>query len=399
MLRDQSRYRLGMLQALHALMVDRDGVLVEEEAYPTTADQLRLLPGVAQAVVEAARSGVGVHVCTNQSVVARGGLELQALTALHAHVDGLLQAAGAPALSGWYVCPHHPGPLAGPANPWVQPCTCRKPQPGLLLRCMREHGLTPARCVMVGDRTTDVHAALAAGVTPVGVLTGNACADGTLWLPPEVPLFPSLLPLVNALLAGVGWWHAWLQHNDTPPVFLVGGPSRSGKTAASVCLKLALAARGVVAAHLSLDRWIVPAPRRREGMTVAQRVGLPDAVVQLRALLAGQAIDTPAYDPFTRLDAGLQTLPAPSAGTVWVVDGVLAHTLEVGRCVRVAMTDAAEPLAARQQAFYIWKGMPASQAAQTVAGRADERAALQGVDPPRLCLRWDETGALTQVQP
>lgn len=49
-----------------------------------------------------------------------------------------------------------------------------KPAPGQLLAFARATGLDPAHCIMVGDSLHDLHAARAAGMVAVGVLTGLA---------------------------------------------------------------------------------------------------------------------------------------------------------------------------------------------------------------------------------
>lgn len=52
-----------------------------------------------------------------------------------------------------------------------------KPAPGQLLAFAESFGLDPAACIMVGDSLHDLHAAKAAGMIPVAVLTGIAKAD------------------------------------------------------------------------------------------------------------------------------------------------------------------------------------------------------------------------------
>lgn len=52
-----------------------------------------------------------------------------------------------------------------------------KPAPGPLLAFARAVDLDPAHCIMVGDSLHDLHAGRAAGMRPVGVLTGPAGAE------------------------------------------------------------------------------------------------------------------------------------------------------------------------------------------------------------------------------
>ncbi len=72
-----------------------------------------------------------------------------------------------------------------------------KPAPGPLLAFAQQHGLDPARCVMVGDSTHDLRAGRAAGMWTVGVLTGIADTA-------------ELSPLSDAVLPDIGHIPAWL---------------------------------------------------------------------------------------------------------------------------------------------------------------------------------------------
>jgi len=72
-----------------------------------------------------------------------------------------------------------------------------KPAPGPLLAFARQHGLDPARCVMVGDSTHDLRAGRAAGMWCLGVLTGIADAA-------------ELAPLSHAVLPDIGHIPGWL---------------------------------------------------------------------------------------------------------------------------------------------------------------------------------------------
>ena len=52
-----------------------------------------------------------------------------------------------------YFCPHSLG----------EPCQCRKPAPGLILRALREQNVPPQRSFLIGDSAQDMEAAHAAG--------------------------------------------------------------------------------------------------------------------------------------------------------------------------------------------------------------------------------------------
>lgn len=148
------------------ILLDRDGVIVHERAgYLLAPDQLELLPGAAAAIARLRAAGHRVFVITNQSAVGRGLLDGDTLALIHERLDSLVREGGGE-ISGYFVCPHHPG--VG--------CDCRKPRPGLLYAARDHAGVDLSAAVLVGDQLSDVQAAAAAGCRAVLVLTGQGCA-------------------------------------------------------------------------------------------------------------------------------------------------------------------------------------------------------------------------------
>jgi histidinol-phosphate phosphatase family protein len=145
-----------------AVFIDRDGVLnYNRSDHIKSPEELALIPGSAAAVAALKRAGRVVVVVSNQSGLARGLYDQQALDAITAKLKTELAAVGG-ALDAVYYCPHAPG--AG--------CDCRKPAPGLVHRAAREHGLDLARSCLVGDRAADIECGQAAGLRTVLVETG-----------------------------------------------------------------------------------------------------------------------------------------------------------------------------------------------------------------------------------
>lgn len=152
-----------------AVFLDRDGVLIEDVELLTTAADIRILNGVPQSLGRLKQAELLLIVVSNQTVVARGFLSEPEMTALHHEVEQRLRHHGAPALDGFYFCPHHPNATL-PA--YRADCDCRKPRPGLLIGAAREHHIDLGASFMVGDRITDIIAGAAAGCRAVLVKTG-----------------------------------------------------------------------------------------------------------------------------------------------------------------------------------------------------------------------------------
>ena len=138
-----------------AAFLDRDGVINRkrpEGEYVTRWDELKILPGVAEAIAMLRHAGYEVVVISNQRCVAKGLLTMDGLWALHERMSQELARAGG-LLTAAYYCPHDLQP----------PCTCRKPLPGMLLQAAAEHGIDLASSWMIGDSDIDIQAGQAAG--------------------------------------------------------------------------------------------------------------------------------------------------------------------------------------------------------------------------------------------
>jgi D-glycero-D-manno-heptose 1,7-bisphosphate phosphatase len=156
-----------------AVFLDRDGVLLEDRGLLLAPSDIRLLDGVPQALARLKNAGFRLIVVSNQAAVARGLISESDLHEIHAEMCRRLEWAGAPPLDAIYYCPHHPH---ADVAAYRIVCDCRKPQPGLLLRAAREHGLDLARSFLVGDRPSDIAAGARAGCRTAWVQTGQHAA-------------------------------------------------------------------------------------------------------------------------------------------------------------------------------------------------------------------------------
>jgi D-glycero-D-manno-heptose 1,7-bisphosphate phosphatase len=143
-----------------ALFLDRDGVINRDHGYVFQIGDFELIDGVMDALRLATERGYALIIITNQSGIGRGYFTQAQYDALEAHIRQLFAAEGVP-LTAIYHCPHHPD--AG--------CSCRKPEPGLILQAVREHDIDLARSMMIGDKPSDAESARAAGVGRVELVT------------------------------------------------------------------------------------------------------------------------------------------------------------------------------------------------------------------------------------
>ena len=162
-----------------AVFLDRDGVLNESDGYIDTPEKLRMLPGVAEAIRRLNDSDYLSIVVTNQPVVARNMTTLDGLDAIHRKLETLLGDEHA-WLDAMFVCPHHPdGGFPGENAALKIDCDCRKPKTGLIDRARARFNIDMRRSFLVGDSARDIVCGRTAGVTTIGVRSGEGCRDVT----------------------------------------------------------------------------------------------------------------------------------------------------------------------------------------------------------------------------
>ncbi|MCA1798439.1 MAG: D-glycero-beta-D-manno-heptose 1,7-bisphosphate 7-phosphatase [Xanthomonadaceae bacterium] len=144
-------------------ILDRDGVInVDSDAFIKSADEWIPLPGSLDAIARLHRAGWRVFVATNQSGLARGLFDVEALTAIHTKMNRMIADAGG-ALAGVIYCPHAPD--GG--------CECRKPAPGMYREIAERLGCSLTDIPVIGDSARDLEAATTVGARPILVLTGK----------------------------------------------------------------------------------------------------------------------------------------------------------------------------------------------------------------------------------
>ncbi|MHC4259727.1 MAG: D-glycero-alpha-D-manno-heptose-1,7-bisphosphate 7-phosphatase [Planctomycetota bacterium] len=142
-----------------AIFLDRDGTLIQDPGYLSDPDQVKLLGGVAEALVEFKALGYQLIVVSNQSAVARGIVTEKVLGQIHNRLRQLLAEKGA-YLDQIYYCPYHPD---GVIPKYRKEDGRRKPNPGMLLLAADEMDIDLSQSWIIGNSSRDVDAGLRAG--------------------------------------------------------------------------------------------------------------------------------------------------------------------------------------------------------------------------------------------
>jgi D-glycero-D-manno-heptose 1,7-bisphosphate phosphatase len=148
---------------MKAVFLDRDGVINENRAeHVKDWSEFQFLPGAPEAIARLAEAGIQVFIITNQAIVNRGMVSRERVDGVNRRMVEEIECRGGSIAAVAY-CPHRPD----------ERCSCRKPQPGLLLRLADEHRLELSATVLIGDALTDIQAGQSAGCRTILVLTGR----------------------------------------------------------------------------------------------------------------------------------------------------------------------------------------------------------------------------------
>jgi D,D-heptose 1,7-bisphosphate phosphatase len=143
-----------------AAFLDRDGVLNEDTGYVHRSDQVRWVEGARETVRWLNDAGYFVFIVTNQAGVARGFYSEDHVNDLHDWMNLELRKSGAH-IDCVEFCPYHP---EGTVERYRRASDLRKPAPGMVKKLLAEWPVDAARSFLVGDRSTDLEAADAAGI-------------------------------------------------------------------------------------------------------------------------------------------------------------------------------------------------------------------------------------------
>ena len=148
-----------------AVFFDRDNTLIVGHDYLGDPNGVVLVGGADAAVARCREMGFATVVVSNQSGVARGMFDEDAVRACNKRMDDLLQAGNAGAVIDRHeFCPFHPD---AKIEAYRQDSFLRKPKPGMILAAADAMAIDLARSWVIGDAPRDVAAGKAAGCRTV----------------------------------------------------------------------------------------------------------------------------------------------------------------------------------------------------------------------------------------
>lgn len=152
-----------------AVFLGKDGTLIKNVPGNLDPALISLDPDAIHALQLLHQQDYMMFMITSQPGIARGYFSEADVHEIYFHINKQLKEHGAK-LHGFYYCPHHPD---GKQWPYNTTCTCRKPQPGMLLRAAEEYSVNLNASWMIGDTLDDVEAGNRAGCKTVLIDNGN----------------------------------------------------------------------------------------------------------------------------------------------------------------------------------------------------------------------------------
>ncbi|HZL35574.1 MAG TPA: HAD-IIIA family hydrolase [Tepidisphaeraceae bacterium] len=144
-----------------AVFFDRDNTLIANDGYLGDAARVALIDGAAEAVARVRAMGFAAVTFSNQSGVARGMFQEEAVHAVNARMDEMMADQNPAAVIDRHeFCPYHP---QASIERYRQDSELRKPRPGMILQAAEKLSLDLPRSWVIGDASRDIAAGRAAG--------------------------------------------------------------------------------------------------------------------------------------------------------------------------------------------------------------------------------------------
>lgn len=152
-----------------ALFLDRDGVINYNFGYVYKKNNFKFIDGIFNLIKTAISKEYLIIVVTNQAGIGRGYYTENDFLSLmewvkvkfkdkEIHIDDI------------YFCPYHPEHGLGK---YKKDSELRKPNPGMLLKAKKDHGIDLSLSIMIGDSISDIEAGKSSGIKKNILFTKN----------------------------------------------------------------------------------------------------------------------------------------------------------------------------------------------------------------------------------
>jgi D-glycero-D-manno-heptose 1,7-bisphosphate phosphatase len=144
-----------------AILLDRDGVLIEDKNYAYKIEDFELLDGVIEGL-KLLQNNFFFFIITNQSGIGRGYYTVQDFQNFNNHLINILKEHKIEIIKT-YFCPHLKD----------NNCECRKPNTKFIEDIVKDYDIDIEKSWMIGDHPSDIQFGINAGCRTIFLTTGH----------------------------------------------------------------------------------------------------------------------------------------------------------------------------------------------------------------------------------
>ncbi len=144
-----------------AIILDRDGTLIEDKNYAYKLEDFELLDGVIDGL-KLLQNDFLFFIVTNQSGIGRGFYSIKDFQKFNNHLINVLKTQNIEIVKT-YFCPHVK----------EDECKCRKPKTKFIDEIIKEFNIDIKKSWMIGDHPSDIQFGINAGCRTIFLTTGH----------------------------------------------------------------------------------------------------------------------------------------------------------------------------------------------------------------------------------
>ena len=142
------------------LILDRDGVINKDFGYVCDWKRFEYIEGVIETLKYFSQNKYNIFIVTNQSGIARKLFSEDEFLSFQNSLIYDMQKKGV-FINDFEYCPHHPKAID---KRYRMNCNCRKPNPGMIKKILKNYKIHPDEVIFVGDKISDTQAAFNSGI-------------------------------------------------------------------------------------------------------------------------------------------------------------------------------------------------------------------------------------------
>jgi len=143
-----------------ALFLDRDGVINLDHGHVGKIENFHFIDGIFELCKKAQNEGYLIIVVTNQSGIAKGYYSEKDFLELTKWMENEFLKREIK-ITKTFFCPYH---IDGKIKEYQQDSFDRKPNPGMILKAIKEFNIDPLESILIGDNDTDIKAGESANI-------------------------------------------------------------------------------------------------------------------------------------------------------------------------------------------------------------------------------------------